>query len=84
MSTAIHTQLPSIAESASGIADSVEILFPGVEGATLVQIIENKVKATIIYPLLASEKERAESYRIINIGGVEFEQGERKGKESEY
>jgi len=34
--------------------------------------------------LLASEKERAESHRIINIGGVEFEQADREGKESEY
>jgi len=84
MSTPIQTQLPPIGESASGMADSVEILFPGVERATLVQIIENKFKPTNIYRLLASEKERAESHRVINIGGVEFEQAEREGKESEY
>ena len=71
-------------ESASGIPDSVEILFPGVERATLVQIIENRFKPTNIYRLLASEKERAEAQRTINIGGIEFEQAERDGKESEY
>jgi len=84
MSTPIYTQLPPIGESASGMADSVEILFPGIERATLVQIIENKFQPTNIYRWLASEKERAESHRIINIGGVEFEQAEREDKESEY
>ena len=62
----------------------MEILFPGVERATLVQIIENRFKATNIYPLLASEKERAEAQRTITSGGIEFEQAERGGKESEY
>ena len=84
MSTPIHTQLPPIGESASGMVDSVDILFPGIERATLVQIIENKFKPINIYRFLASEQERAESHRIINIGGVEFEQAEREGKESEY
>jgi len=49
-----------------------------------VQIIENKFKPTNIYRLLASEKDRAETHRTINIGGVEFEQAEREGRESEY
>ena len=71
-------------ESASGIVDSVESLFPGVERSTLVQIIENRFKPTNIYRLLASEKESAETHRTINIGGVEFEQAERDRKESEY
>ena len=71
-------------ESASATMDSVEMLFPGVERATLVQIIENRFKPTNIYRLLASEKDRAESQRVISIGGVSFEQGEREGKESEY
>ena len=84
MSTPIHTQLPPIGESASGMRDSVEILFPGVERATLVQIMKNKFKPTNIYRVLASEKEHAESHGIINIVGVEFEQAEREGKESEY
>lgn len=78
---------PSIthpSESASGIADSVEVLFPGVERSTLVQIIENRFKPTNIYRLLASEKERAEEQRTICIGGIEFEQAEKDGKESEY
>jgi len=70
--------------SASATAVSVETLFPGVKRSTLVQIIENKFKPTNIYRLLATEKDRAESQRIINIGGVEFEQTERDGKESEY
>jgi len=34
--------------------------------------------------LLASEKERGETHRTINIGGVEFEQAEIEGKEIEY
>jgi len=71
-------------ESASGITDSVEVLFPGVERATLVQIIENRFKPTNIYRLLASEKDTAEAQRTINIGGIEFEQAERDGRESEY
>ena len=70
--------------NASGVVESVEILFPGVERATLVQIIENCFKPTNIYRLLATEKERAESQRVISIEGVEFEQAERDGKESEY
>jgi len=71
-------------ESASSMMDSVEMMFPGVERGTLVQIIENRFKPTNIYRLLATEKERAETRRTINIGGVEFEQAEREGKESEY
>ena len=71
-------------ESASGVVESVEILFPGVERATLVQIIENRFKPTYIYHLLATVKKRAESQRVISIGGVEFEQAERDGKEGEY
>ena len=62
----------------------MEELFPGVERSILVQIIENRFKPTNIYRLLATEKERAESQRMINIGGIEFEQTERDGKESEY
>ena len=63
------TQPPILGEgkSASGIVDSVETLFPGVERSTLVQIIENRFKPTNIYRLLASEKERAETHRTINI-----------------
>ena len=71
-------------ESAPAIVESVEVLFPGVERSTLLQIIENRFKPTNIYRLLASEKERAESQRTISIGGVEFEQAERDGKECEY
>lgn len=78
------TSIPGEGESASGIVDSVETLFPGVEQSTLVQIIENRFKPTNIYRLLASEKERAETNRTINIGGIEFEQNERDGKESDY
>ena len=63
---------------------SVEVLFPGVERSTLVQIIENRFKPTNIYRLLASEKERAETQLTISIGGIEFEQAERDGRESEY
>jgi len=50
------SQLPILpaSESPSGIADSVEVLFPGVERATLVQIIENQFKPTNIYRLLAT------------------------------
>ena len=70
--------------SASAMAESVECLFPGVERGTLTQIIENRFKPTNIYRLLASEKDRAESQRTINIGGVEFEQAERDGKENDY
>jgi len=71
-------------ESAPGIAESVEVLFPGVECNTLAQIIENRFKPTNIYRLLVSEKERAETQRTITIGGVDFEQAECDGKESEY
>ena len=62
----------------------MEVLFPGVECSTLVQIIENRFKPTNIYQLLASKKERAETQRTISIGGIEFEQAERDGRESEY
>jgi len=71
-------------ESASGTAESVEALFPGVEWSTLTQIIENQFKPTNIYRLLATERDRVESQRTICIGGVEFEQAERDGKEGEY
>ena len=71
-------------ESASATMDTVEMLFPGVERSTLTQIIENRFKPTNIYRLLASEKDRAESQRVISIGGVSFEQGEREGRESEH
>ena len=60
------------------------MLFPGVERCTLVQIIENRFKPTNIYRLLASEKDRAEAQRTISIRGIEFDQTERDGKESEY
>jgi len=70
--------------SAGATADSVEVLFPGVERATWVQIIENRFKPTNIYRLLATEKDRAESQWVINIGGVEFEQTEWDRKEREY
>jgi len=70
--------------SASATAESGERLFPGVERSTLAHIIENRFKPTNIYHLLAMEKDRAESQRKINIGGVEFEQTEQDRKESEY
>jgi len=73
-----------VGESASGVAESVEVLFPGVERSTLVQIIENRFTPTNIYRLLASEKNRAETNKMINIGGIEFEQTERDGKERDY
>jgi len=66
------------------MAESVESLFPGVERNTLVQIIENGFKPTNIYRLLASEKDRAETNQTINIGGIEFDEPERDGRESEY
>ena len=78
---------PSIthpSKSASGIADSVEVLFPGVKCSTLVQIIENRFTQMNIYRLLASEMEPAEEQRTICIGGIKFEQVEKDGKESEY
>jgi len=86
LGTSYPTQYPIEAEgeSARGIVTSVETLFPGVERSTLVQIGENRFKPTNIYRLLASEKERAETHRTINIGGVEFEQMEKEGKESKY
>src|SRR5205807_2194617 len=65
-----HAPIAYHSESASGIIDSVETMFPGVERTTLVQIIENRFKPTNIHRLLASEKERAETHRMINIGGV--------------
>ena len=79
-----HSLIPPIGESASGVIESVESMFPGVERSTLVQIIENCFKLTNIYSFLASEKEFAETHRTINIGGIEFEEAEREGKESEY
>ena len=48
------------------------------------QIVENRFKPTNIYRLPGSENGRAETHRTINVGGVEFEQAEREGKESEY
>jgi len=44
-------------ENTSGIPELVELLFPGVEPGTLVQIIENRFKPTNIYRLLATKKE---------------------------
>jgi len=70
--------------TASAISELVEMLFPGLERSTLTQIIKNRFKPTNIYRLWGTEKERAESQRIINIGGVEFEQTERDGKENDY
>ena len=80
----IPHQIDIGSESASGVGESVEILFPGMERSTLIQIIENQFKPTNIYRLSGMEKDRAESQRTINIGGVEFELAERDGKESEY
>ena len=80
----IQPPAPQTSECASGIADLIKVLFPGVERGSLVQIIENRFKPTNIYRLLASEKERAESQRTISIEGVRFEQAEREVKESEY
>ena len=71
-------------ESTSAITNSVEVLFLGVERSTLTQIAENRFKPTNIYRLLASEKDRAESQKTTSIRGVEFEQAEHDGKESEY
>jgi len=78
------TLFPRESESVSTIAASVEVLFPGVERSTLLQIIENRFKPTNIYWLLASEKKGAEMQRTISVGGIEFEQAERDGRESEY
>lgn len=58
------------------MVESVETLFPAVVTGTLTQIIENRFKPKNIYPLLATEKECAETQRTINISGVEFEQME--------
>ena len=80
----IPHQIDIGSESASGVANSVEMLFPGVERSILMQIIENQFKPTNIYRLLATEKDRAESQHTINIGGVEFAKTERDGKEDEY
>jgi len=71
-------------ESPSGIADSVEVLFQGVERNTLSQIIEKRFKPTNIYRLLASERDRAESQCTISIGSLDVEQAERDGKKCEY
>ena len=79
-----HSVIPTIGESRSGVSESVKSMFPGVERSTLGQIIENRFKPTNIYRLLASEEEREETHPTINIGGIEFEQAEREGKESEY
>jgi len=57
-------RLPHVSESPSTIAVLGELLFPGLECGTLVQIIENRFKPTNIYRLLASEKERAETQRL--------------------
>jgi len=84
MSYPTQTPIAGEGESAGGIVDSVETLFPGVERSTLVQIIENRFKPTNIYRLLASEKERGETHRTINIGGIEFKQAEGDGQESQY
>ena len=85
LGTSYPTQYPIEAEgeTARGVVTSVETLFPGVERSTVVQIVENRFKPTNICRLLASEKERAETQRTINIAGVEFEQMEKEGKESE-
>jgi len=64
---------PHESESASTIAASVEVLFPGVEPGTGVQIIENRLKLTNIYWLLAGDNKRAETQPMISIGGIEFE-----------
>ena len=79
-----HIHIAQASESALGVIDSVESMFPGVEQATLQQIIKNQFKPTNIYRLLETEKECAERHRIINIAGVEFEQSQREGKESKY
>ena len=71
-------------DGASAMVESVETMFAGVERGTLAQIIENRFKPTNIYRPLATEKERAETQRTINIGGIEFEQTERDRKESEH
>jgi len=80
----MHRSTAIAIESASVIAESVESMFPGVERITQTQIIENGFKPRNIYRLLATERERAESPRTISMGGVEFEQAERDGKESQY
>ena len=77
-------QAPLANQIASGIAESVEALFPGVERSTLTQIIENRFKPTNIYRRLASERDRVASQRTITIGAIHFEQAERDGEESEY
>jgi len=88
--TALGTYNPTysfsrdIRQNTSGIPKLVELLFPGMERSTLVQIIENPYKLTNIYRRLATESEREESQRTLNIGGGEFEQPERDGMESEY
>ena len=75
---------PQVCESASTIAVLVEVLFPGVERGTLVQIIANSFRPTNIYQLLASEMGPVATQPMISIGGIEFEQAERDGRESEY
>jgi len=73
---------PHESESASTIRASVQVLFPGVEQGTLVQIIDNRFKPRNIYLFLASEKVRAKRQPMISIGGIVFEQAERDGRES--
>jgi len=46
-----HTHIAHTGESASGVMDLVETMFPGVERATLQQIIDNRFKPTNIYHL---------------------------------
>jgi len=76
--------IPPTDESASGVLDLRETIFLGVEHATLGQIMENKFKRTNIYRLFASQTDRAETHRTMNIGGVEFEQAEPERGESSY
>ena len=79
-----RAQNQNVSESASSILDAVPTMFPGVGRGPLLQIIENRFKPTKIYSLLASEKERAETHKTINIGCAEFKEAEREGNESEY
>ena len=57
----IPSQSQMAIESASGMAESVEALFLGLERRTLTQIIENRFKFTNINRLLASERDQAET-----------------------
>lgn len=80
----IHSILPPTDKSASGVLDLVETMFPGVERTTLVQIVENKFKLTKIDRLIASKKDGTKTHQTINIGGVDFKQGEHEGRQSQY